>query len=627
MRLALAIVSLVLLILTGAVIYSQFQSHWQDHQKSYLAQALAMAKTPAERASIEGRDPKLEQTIVTGFGEARIDRCESCHTAADDPRFVSGKEPLRTHPYSAEMGDVQKNGHWERRHRFSDFGCTACHDGQGHGLEAEDAHGTDEAWPLPMLGYTLQADWNKDIASHLRGKEFMQANCARCHGEKDFSGTPLVTKGRDLFFKTGCFGCHRIQGLSSGTLGPDLSGIGKERKIDYLWGHIVNPRAYSATSIMPAFKLSDDDRKALVIFLKSRQGADLGQSPVTAFVLASSTSIPIPESASAVESKLSTGLSSVARGEQLIQGYACLSCHKLGNHDGGISPDLSYEGLIRNQDWLIAHFRVPRSRIPDSNMPAFGLPGSDYQDMAAFLLSRTAPPPAMSPADTYKALCARCHGENGDGNGINAIYLDPGPRNLTLAEFMTNKPQARFINSIKTGVPGTSMPPWSGTLTDDQVIGVFNYVWTTFVKGPHRDLKPRKVPDVNPVATSPASINHGENLFMQRCVGCHGRKADGRGPNSLDIAPRPRNLRNWAFVQSVSDHRLFESITYGVEGTAMPSWLDYGLQTNDIGDIINYIRSLNKTAPASPDANLAAETQLARESAAQPTTVRDGAAQ
>ena len=30
----------------------------------------------------------------------------------------------------------------------------------------------------------------------------------------------------------------------------------------------------------------------------------------------------------------------------------------------------------------------------------------------------------------------------------------------------------------------------------------------------------------------------------------------------------------------------------------MPSWLDYGLQQNDVGDIVNYIRSLNKNAPA-----------------------------
>jgi mono/diheme cytochrome c family protein len=126
------------------------------------------------------------------------------------------------------------------------------------------------------------------------------------------------------------------------------------------------------------------------------------------------------------------------------------------------------------------------------------------------------------------------------------------------------------------------------------VNGVFNYVWVTYVKEKPRTLKPRNVPSVNPVAYSQQSVDRGETIFLARCTGCYGKKADGHGPNSPDVSPRPRNLRNFAFINNVSDHRLFESITYGVEGTAMPSWLDYGLQQSDIGDIVNYIRSLNK---------------------------------
>jgi len=110
------------------------------------------------------------------------------------------------------------------------------------------------------------------------------------------------------------------------------------------------------------------------------------------------------------------------------------------------------------------------------------------------------------------------------------------------------------------------------------------------------------VPDQNPVAFTPQSVAEGEQIFLQRCTGCHGRKADGKGPNSLDISPRPRNLRNSAFINNVNDRRLFISITYGVEGTAMPSWVDYGLTQNDVGNLINFIRSLNqKPAPAPPN--------------------------
>ena len=139
------------------------------------------------------------------------------------------------------------------------------------------------------------------------------------------------------------------------------------------------------------------------------------------------------------------------------------------------------------------------------------------------------------------------------------------------------------------------MPPWGRVLKEDQVNGVLAYVLQTFTKEPQRELKTRKLPDQNPVASSRESVARGEGIFLQRCTGCHGRKADGKGPNSLDILPRPRNLRNAWFVEKVPDRRLFESILYGVQGTAMPPWIDYGLSQNDVGDIVNFIRSLNQT--------------------------------
>jgi mono/diheme cytochrome c family protein len=219
--------------------------------------------------------------------------------------------------------------------------------------------------------------------------------------------------------------------------------------------------------------------------------------------------------------------------------------------------------------------------------------------MAVYLASLKTPPPAMPPADTFKALCARCHGEKGDGNGITANYLDPAPRDLTKAGFLNSKPEARLIRSIAEGIPGTSMPAWGHALKEDQIRGVLAYVQQTFVKEPRKELKPHKVPDQNPTPTSPESVARGEHTFLQRCTGCHGRKADGKGPNSLDISPRPRNLRNSPFFEAVNDQRLFDSILYGVQGTAMPAWIDYGLSQSDVADIVNFIRSLNQKSSGS----------------------------
>ena len=67
-----------------------------------------------------------------------------------------------------------------------------------------------------------------------------------------------------------------------------------------------------------------------------------------------------------------------------------------------------------------------------------------------------------------------------------------------------------------------------------------------------------------------------------------------KDPTRSTSHPKPRNLRNSAFVASVNDRRLFDSVLYGVQGTAMPSWIDYGLSKNDVGDIVNFIHSINQ---------------------------------
>ena len=298
-------------------------------------------------------------------------------------------------------------------------------------------------------------------------------------------------------------------------------------------------------------------------------------------------------------------------GEQLLGDRACTACHKLGDRDGGIAPDLSYEGLIRDDRWLGDHFVNPRSRIPDSIMPAFRFPAEDFQRLSAYLVSLKTPlPPTADAKTTFTNLCARCHGEKGDGAGKVAWYIDPSPRDFTKPGFMASKPRTRFVASIEEGVGGTSMPPWKRILKEEQIEGVLDYVMQNFAKEPFKQLKARNIPEKNPVASSPDSIARGEQVFELRCKFlskssnvCPSRpqpsvlNADLFYPisnvdtNSLDIFPHPRNFRNHWFVESVPDRRLFESIEYGVQGTAMPSWMDM-LSTNEVGDVINFIRSL-----------------------------------
>lgn len=121
-------------------------------------------------------------------------------------------QPLKTHPYSAVLGDKLVNCKWERRHKFSDFGCTVCHDGQGRGLETHYSHGEDHFWPDPLAGYVVQANWRKEFQPKLKGKLYLEANCAQCHTEEDFAGTPNVDRGGSCSSRTTATAATRSKG-------------------------------------------------------------------------------------------------------------------------------------------------------------------------------------------------------------------------------------------------------------------------------------------------------------------------------------------------------------------------------------------------------------------------------
>lgn len=91
---------------------------------------------------------------------------------------------------------------------------------------------------------------------------------------------------------------------------------------------------------------------------------------------------------------------------------------------------------------------------------------------------------------------------------------------------------------------------------------------------------------------NPAAIKAGEHIFQERCSGCHGKMADGSGPNADNLNPRPRDLVDTQWIEYVSPARLWLSISYGVPGTAMPSW-QYVLTEKQRAEVLDYVYHLN----------------------------------
>jgi mono/diheme cytochrome c family protein len=575
MRAALAVISVIVLAIHGVVFYNQLFARWQDHQSQYFQQAAKEPDTPeAVRAALLKRSPQIEQVIVRSFGAERVDRCMTCHAGIDDPRFEKADQPLRAHPKIPG-------------HKFESFGCTLCHDGQGRAVEAKGAHEGGEDWPWPLLP-----------------TEMIEANCVQCHTDADWPGAPRVNAGRRLFFERACYTCHTIGGLSYGSIGPELTDVGRRRRHDYVRRKIENPRFSNPTSTMPRQDLRDEQRLALATFLKAQQGARISRAPLQQFRSAQQQRpewLPLslivgPETASAVEE-----LDPAKRGEELLPRVGCLSCHKLGDRDGRVGPEVAYTSGQRDHDWLIAHFRDPKSVVPGSLMPPYPLPADTFESLTRYLLARSIPKIAAEPAQQFLDLCARCHGEKGAADGVIAEYLDPRPRDLTKASFMKTKPRERLLRSVREGVAGTSMAPWGRVLGEAPSAALLDYVLERISKGSAAKVATnRQVPTANPVPFSKESMARGEATFLNRCWGCHGKKADGHGPNAESIQPRPRNLRNKPFLASVAYARLHESVRYGVQGTAMPAaGFDFALDEQAIGDLLNYVYGMNGMAEPS----------------------------
>lgn len=83
---------------------------------------------------------------------------------------------------------------------------------------------------------------------------------------------------------------------------------------------------------------------------------------------------------------------------------------------------------------------------------------------------------AAEGAKVFQVNCEPCHGPQGHGDGPAGAALDPKPQNL--AEIQKMAADDFLYWRINTGSPGTSMAPWAGILTEEQIWQVIAFIRT-----------------------------------------------------------------------------------------------------------------------------------------------------
>jgi mono/diheme cytochrome c family protein len=207
----------------------------------------------------------------------------------------------------------------------------------------------------------------------------------------------------------------------------------------------------------------------------------------------------------------------------------------------------------------------------------------------------------------YRRYCVGCHGTLGDGNGENAPWIDPRPRDFVAATFKcrstptgTLPTDQDLYNSVGRGFYNSNMPHWDA-LTDQNRIDLVAYIKTFSPRW--KSEKPGDPINVPPEpAITAQSIAHGQELFQKmECWKCHGQQGRGDGPSAPTLTDsKDQPIRPYNFADATDDSRfkcgttnsdLYRIFMTGLDGTPMPSFSD-NIQPNDAWDLVHFLRTL-----------------------------------
>jgi mono/diheme cytochrome c family protein len=211
---------------------------------------------------------------------------------------------------------------------------------------------------------------------------------------------------------------------------------------------------------------------------------------------------------------------------------------------------------------------------------------------------------AKAAAGDYRRYCLPCHGALGDGNGESAQWVDPKPRDFTLAVFKcrstptgTLPTDEDLFNTIARGLDRSVMPPWN-TFTRQQRADLVAWIkhfsprWQT--EKPGTALAIPTEPEV-----TAERVKAGQDLYNRvQCWKCHGADGRANGPSASTLQddlgrplPPYNFLEGGRFKCGSTDQDLYRIFMTGLDGTPMPSFAD-NIKPDEAWNLVFYLRTL-----------------------------------
>ena len=179
---------------------------------------------------------------------------------------------------------------------------------------------------------------------------------------------------------------------------------------------------------------------------------------------------------------------------------SCTGCHGENGkgQDTNGTVDFTDQEQMKNKNSSVFFDAISEGT---ARMPAFGsLSTQQRWDGIAYIWTFWADRQSVGRGKViFERNCASCHGTRGDGSGL------PGAFDFTNLSSMVSIGQPSvFFESVSNGVPGTAMPPFKDTLSEEERWDAVKYAWTfQYADYPGSSAAPPATPAL-PSGTQPA---------------------------------------------------------------------------------------------------------------------------
>ncbi|MBN8221720.1 MAG: c-type cytochrome [Spirochaetes bacterium] len=194
--------------------------------------------------------------------------------------------------------------------------------------------------------------------------------------------TDAVKRGKLIWEKNNCMGCHTILGEGA-YYAPELTKVFEKRGEAFIRTFIKDPQAmYPGERKMVKYNFSDAEITDVIAFLKWVGEIDTNGWPPKPDIVAPSaaTQVNTPVATNTPETK------AVPQPEKFAQ--LCIACHSLSGKGGVVGPQLDKVGAKYDATYFDKWLKDPQSVKPGTAMPKLPLSDAERADIVRYLAAQ-----------------------------------------------------------------------------------------------------------------------------------------------------------------------------------------------------------------------------------------------